>query len=426
MNKFRHLVKFGLAKRIKSKAFIISTTIICLIIIGITLIPTIINIFNNGEDRVIEIEQSLLIYNQTNDSTIFNDLEDLINISNPQSETLIFNYTETVDEVDLGQFYEESNYDGLIIIVAEASNYSIILHNKSLDGYTSNLLYNTLPEFARYRFTKVNPEFEDEIATSPLTIGVNPNESSELLEMVMGIGPIFILPVFMLIIFGVQFIGVDIIEEKSTKAIEIIISSVKPSIHFLSKITYVLLFLVIQIGLYLVAGLIGLLINSLLTGGDSWTALISQLSSLDLTGTLIILLIITIFGTLFYLILASFIASLSVNQEDYQQIQTPIMLLLMFGYFGSIFSVLSQSTILINILIYLPFVSPLMLPTAYFAGIISIWEVVLSLVVLVGSTGLLIYFLAPLYRASILSYDQSKLFKRIRNSYRFSRSNRNE
>ncbi len=75
-------------------------------------------------------------------------------------------------------------------------------------------------------------------------------------EIISGLSSVFTLPLFLILTFGIQFVGVDIIEEKSSKAIETIISSVKASIHFLSKIIASLIFILIQSILLVIYGLI--------------------------------------------------------------------------------------------------------------------------------------------------------------------------
>ena len=64
----------------------------------------------------------------------------------------------------------------------------------------------------------------------------NPEESM----MISSLMSFLALPMFLLVIMATQFVGVDIIEEKSTKAIETIISSVPANIHFYSKLFQVL------------------------------------------------------------------------------------------------------------------------------------------------------------------------------------------
>lgn len=424
MNKFKHLVKYGLFKRIKSKAFLIANIVIGIIVLGVIVVPTIIQLLDKSESTPdVEVVTNLVLVNETSNNTIISSLTNIIDSNNTNSELIIFNYTEK-DSLDIDNFYEsEDEFDGAIIISENNNVYSLIVENKSIDPSIIPFFQLLLPELNRYEFLKDNNEYADQITNSIVEFRTAPSGESEFLDMVLlTIGPLFIVPVLLLIILGVQYVGVDIIEEKSSKAIEVIISSVQPIIHFLSKIIYVLLFLLIQIGIIFGVAMIGLLLNTIITGSSGLAEISALFGDVDIMGTIIIMLISSVLGTVLYLVLASFIASLSVNQEDFQQVQTPLMMIIMFGYLGAIFATLSNAQTLIMVLSYIPFTSPFILPIAYLSGGVGILEIIISLIILTITIGLVAYIFAPLYRASILNYDQSKLWKRIKNSFKNAKS----
>ena len=143
---------------------------------------------------------------------------------------------------------------------------------------------------------------------------------------------ILILPMFMLVILATQFIGVDIIEEKSTKAIETIISSVPSNIHFFSKIISSVLFVIIQGLLVLAYGAIGVLVSRLFSSTGAMSGTLPDGSTINLLQyvaellpnwpvVIVVSLLFMVIGTLLFLVIAALFASMTVTQEDYQQFQ---------------------------------------------------------------------------------------------------------
>src|SRR5690606_25614868 len=196
--------------------------------------------------------------------------------------------------------------------------------------------------------------------------------------------------------------------------------SVPPKTHFLSKIISISLFQFLQLFLYCVYGVIGVLINELIAktaapGMGSWEQIMSELD-VNAIPVLLLVFVSALLGATIYSVLGAFIASLAINQEDYQQIQTPVMMLLMVAYFGSIFAGAFQSKEILLVFAYIPFFSPLVLPVMLAMGFLNWFEITIGLGILIGSILLIMLLVSPLYRASILSYDQSSLFKRIKNT----------
>ena len=424
MKKFKFLFTFGLKKRIKTKSFLVSNIIVGLIIIGITLLPTIISQFQSDETPL-EINDVVWVIDNSGQTSVTN-LEQLfieqfeLNLLGETINSTEFIILPAGTTFNVDDFFNEIDVNGAIVIVSNPNGgLAARIYNNSLDDLTRFALINSAVELNRIIYNELNPGGLD-INNAPIIIETNPDNDEGLLDaLAMGIGPLLAVPLFILITFGIQFIGTDIIEEKSTKAIEVIIASVKPQTHFLSKISSVLAFLVIQLLLYVVYGAIGIGINSLLApigGGGDWAAILGPMLDLVLP-TLLVALLSTIVGIILFLVLGAFIASLAINQEDYQQIQTPIMMILMIGYFVTIFSAQLGDTV-VRILAYIPIISPILLPSAFLMGVIGWVDVVISLLILLGTAGAVIFFLAPAYRVSILSYDQSKITKRIINSFK--------
>ena len=433
MKKFKFLFIQGIEKRVKTKAFVISNIIMAIVLIAVSLIPTFVSMFDSGnalpEEKIVAgdiyyIDQTT----QTSDVfTIFLDYtKEQANLLEARWESEAQIYTE-----DPSTYYSNIEHKNSILIVFKETNGHITVDYYS---YAENSLLDMLAkqsilELNRLIYLQNNTDVDlSDIANTPIT--QVPNEEAIANEVQSAINSsissILIIPLFILVTMGIQFIGTDIIEEKSTKAIEVIIASVPPKTHFFAKITSTISFLGLQLLLYIIYGLVGVLLNNIIlgsNGGGSWTALLGDSTSL-VGMTVLIALVVSLVGTLLYLVISAFFASVAVNQEDFQQVQSPMMIVLMIGYFASIFANAANSATLIRVLSYIPFTSPMVTAGAYFSGHIYGWEVIISVVILLITVFLVALILAPIYRASILSYDEGKLFKRIKKIIKSSKTNK--
>ena len=264
------------------------------------------------------------------------------------------------------------------------------------------------------------------------------NKDDEFMELVGAIAVIaFILPIFMLLTLVVQVIGAEINEEKTSRGMEIIISSVSPEVHFLSKLIASNVFAILQgflLGLYaFIGGVIRVLTSSGLSEAVSTTAseldagsigqvneYIRMLIKSDVMSRLndgipcIILLIILSFVG--YSLFIGILASITTSMEDYNQIQTPVMIFLMAGYFLAIYGTLFDGSLFITIMSFIPFISGILAPVSYIMGNISYLGLFISTLIQ-GFTCFILYkYGLKVYKVGILNYSSSKLWTKIFNA----------
>ena len=402
MKKLKFLIIYGLKKRVFKKSFLISNVIIGLLTILIINLPTIIGLFNNEEDAFVNIayvvDETSLVYVNQLEETLNQGLEEDVFIFSSQLEGL----KET--------FFDQTEYDILLILQSSEGRLNLELYRfettydtvitqtiQFLDVYSQNQAY--LPPLLE---TYLPEDYEDPVIN----------------EIISGISSVFTLPLFLIMTFGIQFVGVDIIEEKSSKAIETIISSVRANIHFLSKIIASLIFITIQSLLLIMYGLIGTFIGN-------QSSNVTGVSTASLTevfveyfpnwqGILIVSALFIFVGALLYLVIAALTAAISTTQEDYQTFQGPIMIMLVIGFYISIFASAAGGDTILRISSFIPFFAPMTAPVAFASGLLTPLEVMLALIVLMISTVIVIFLVTPIYKVAILSYEQTKLFKRLK------------
>ena len=232
------------------------------------------------------------------------------------------------------------------------------------------------------------------------------------------------LPLFMLIMFLVQMIGAEVNEEKTTKSMEIIISNVSPKIHFMSKVISANVFVILQGLLLIIFVFIGIIIKFLTSGGNIVGALDGEMldfvNSINLSGimntigymipVMIVMMLLTFVA---YSLLAGILDSMTTNQEDFQQLQTPIVVVSLIGYYLSIMAGLFKGSIFIRVMSYIPFVSSMLAPSLYVMGEITLFDLLGSILLLILVIYLLIKYGLRIYKVGILNYSQTGLWKKI-------------
>ena len=423
MNKLGFLTKYSLGKKIKSKWFIVVNIIILLVISALINMDSIIKLFggdfNNNEE--------ILVIDNIGVLETFKDIY-AINNEYLKSETKysIEEYKEGYDSA----IEEIKDTDKILIVIdKDETNYitSKLITNSSMDTITYTIISNTLDSVKReevlksYNITKeMYEKIESKVEVERIILDSENTDDNMLTNLVV---TIITMPFFFLTVYLVQMIGAEINEEKSTKSMEIIISNVSAKTHFISKIISSNVFVLIQGALLIIYCIIGIIIRYFVSGSIinslpvELTTLGSTLSSSGIMDNIkialplmLLLLIITLFA---YSIVSGVLASVTTNMEDYQQIQTPIVLILLAGFYLSSLASIFKGSIFIKVASYLPFISSLLAPTMYALGEFSLFDMLISILLMVVTILLLMKYGFRIYKVGILNYSDNNLWKKI-------------
>ena len=423
-NKLFFLSKMSLEKKIKTKWFLIANLIFAVLIVGLINIDSVIKVFGGDFNET----QEILVIDEMN---TFDELK--------TSYLMYQKYVSDYDDVtftkydksyDEGEKEVKDNDKVLLVITSDDENYlkAKIISNQSLSKITSTLLSSALTSVKSEALLKeynISSEMYQKINSGiDIENVVLDEENSEDNLAVASVMQILMLPIFMLIMFLVQMIGAEVNEEKSTKSMEIIISNVSPKIHFMSKVISSNLFVIIQGLLLIVYVVIGVVLRYILCGGSLMgefdseiTNVVSSLSLAGVTNTLSymipIILIMMLLTFVAYSLLAGILASMTTNQEDFQQLQTPIVVVSLIGYYLSIMAGLFKGSTFIRIMSYIPFVSSMLAPSLYVMGEITLFDLLGSILLLILVIYLLIKYGLRIYKVGILNYSQTGLWKKM-------------
>lgn len=435
-SKLNFLINVSLKKKIKSKWFLIANIVIALLTIGIINIDSIITFFGGDFDSKTKIyvvdntnnlADSFKINLEYYENTLYGN-EDIYEIilSDESKETIKKKILDEENSSLIIEFNKENDkVTSKLISLSTIDSYDYQLINSAVNSTISLYNLNSL-ELTEEEYKKLTEVvvLEREILDNEVT------SESENVEMIMTtVFPILILPFFMLTIFLVQLIGSEVNDEKSTRSMEIIISNVSPQTHFTAKIISNNLFIILQVILVVLYAAIGLFLRKLI-GGDTIIngvasevgLAIKSLSNGIFSDKFILILVFTIILMLLtfiaYSLLAGILASMSTNAEDYQQVQVPIVIVLLLGYYLSIMAGMFKGATFIKILSFVPFISAILSPSLLVMGQIGLIEIIISVALMIITIYLLVKYGLRIYKVGILNYSSTGIWKKMLKSLR--------
>lgn len=431
-NKLKFLIKQSLKKKIGTKWFKAVNIILCILIVAMANIDRLITAFGGdfNKDTTVYVKDNVGVYDYL--EPLFNEttktVEDLKNYKVEKTDKSLKELKKNIKDTD--NIIVEINSSDINYISSTITTYD------ALDTISYQLLSNVLNQTKEAFVIEKLGLTENEIIALKSNIEItkkttNPdlNDNAKAKDIISsGLIILFIVPFFIFITLLVQMLGAEINEEKSTKSMEIIISNVPPKYHFIAKISASSLFVIIQGALLfsyailamLARNLIGLLFGSGIVSSDVSKYLKDIINLLKDSGIIDLLIkglpfiiLLFIVNILAYAIIAGVLASMTTNIEDYQQLQSPIMIIMMMGYFIAIMASTFDGSIFIKIVSFIPLLSALVAPVIYLLGQTTIIELIISLIICMITVAILYIYGLKIYKVGILNYSSSDLWKKM-------------
>lgn len=419
MKHLKIIIEREYLNKIRNKSFIIMTFVSPLIVVAFALIIgflTDVNSKSNAKDILILDESGLF-------STTFSD-----------TETIHYEYLKdkTLQEAR-AEVLETSKY-GLLYIpkeeTAQKAFYSEESPSLSLVNELTGALEKTL---FQYNLTQKGiDKAEIDSARTKITLQMENftgEKTSEFDNMMkIAIGGVAGYLIFMFIIIYGNMIMRSVIEEKTNRIVEIIISSVKPFQLMLGKIIGTSLAGLTQFAIWLVIGGVLFALAPSLFQVDTPTAtqamaateshseisnIIAALYHFPFLETSGVFLLFFVGGYLLYSSLYAMVGAMVDNETDTQQFMMPILIPLMLAFYVGMFSVIEEPHGTISVVFsYIPLTSPVVMLMRIPFGV-AWWEVLISLLLLYITFFLVIKIASKIYRIGILMYGKKPTYKEV-------------
>ena len=399
--------------QVKKKSFIILTL----------LTPLLIIVFGGVVSLMFQANETQMQISVIDKSGLFKDkLKSDQNIryvfSSEETEKSLIKALETTEEMNSVMIIPKKD-------IHELENSIEVLTNKNLSNEARKNIAGNISEIIKAE--KINALGISTAQIEDLNKGVNlhvvnilekeKKQDSFLVGVKSGLSIFLMYCVFTFIMmYGIRVMR-SVLEEKNNRVVEILISSVKPFELMMGKILGVTGVALVQFGVWVV-----MIFASVMTLGSSNVGMVSgvaevqmvlsALSQINYGLILFVFVIYFLLGYLFYSAMYAAIGSAVDNETETQQFTLFAILPMMLGFYGSITIMNNPDGPMSFWLSMIPFTSPIAM-LARIPFDVPVWELVLSIVILLVSTLGMVFIASKIYRVGILMYGNKVTLKEL-------------
>lgn len=405
MQQFFTVFKYEFKKIVLSKGYLISTGIMAIILAGVFFLPQLISdlkLFKSDDNTPVALIKTDYQNSETLIQTIHATLPDYeVKLTDKSTEEA---KQEVVD--DKAKFFIEANHD-----LTEVTEYSKIGFSdasirevQSIDAIVKNLRQSDLlaeQNLAPSAIAKVlNPDVKINLET------VNKNGSASVIYTF-----VLIYALYMAITFYGSHVMNSVVTEKTSRAMEVLATSVKPNALLFGKIISTSLAGLIQIAAIIIEAFICVKISSVNNPDFPVNQIISNIP----TQILVYMLIFFLLGFLIYSFLYGAFASTVSKIDELSSAVMPVQIIIVFTFIVTMSAINSGNadTPFNVFLSYFPFTAPMMMFTRAIISNVSTLEIILSILVLIVSTYFIGWLSARIYRVGILMYGEKPNFIKL-------------
>jgi len=428
MSKIGLIIKREFVAKVRNKSFIVMTFLSPLLFVGIAVFVGYLSSMKADKKTIAIHDESGMFTKEFNSDAEYNYL-DLSNVA----------ITILKDSI------VSENYEGLLIIPKENNNK--VLENQI--QYISNdspsvSFIEDVQDIISHKLTQENyiKSGLDTLAikNANAVVDIKLSKASGeaalkgLNEIKIAIGGAFGYLIMMFIVIYGNMVMRSVIEEKVSRIIEVIISSVKPFQLMMGKIIGTSLAGILQFMIWAILGLSAMLVLSSIFGvhmgastgierqaiqtaqsqmGDTMQLYIAELWNLPIATILISFIIYFVGG---YFLYSSFYASIGAavdNETDSQQFLLPIIMPLILGVYIGFFTVMNDPHgTIATVFSMIPLTSPIVMMMRIPFGV-PLWQIIVSIILLFITFFGVVWFAAKIYRVGILMYGKKPTWKEL-------------
>ncbi|WP_396146129.1 ABC transporter permease [Flavobacterium sp.] len=428
MSKLALIVKREFIAKVRNKSFIVMTFLSPLLFVGIALF---VGYLSNMKSDL----KTIAIHDETGR---------FVNEFKSDKEYKYLNLSK-VDVKVLRDSVLNESYEGLLVIPNNSQNDSLQYQVQYISNDSPSIVYiSELEDVITKKMTAENFQrvgldtIKINKAKADVSIQLNKASGETALkglnEIKIFIGGAFGYLIMMFIIIYGNMVMRSVIEEKTSRIIEVIISSVKPFQLMMGKIIGTSLAGILQFLIWAILGLAAMFVMTTVFGAQMGASTDAQTQALQAAQNqmggelqlylneilnLPIVTILTCFIIYFiggYFLYSSFYASIGAavdNETDSQQFLMPIIMPLILGVYIGFFTVVNDPHgTVATVFSMVPLTSPIVMMMRIPFGV-PLWQIVLSITILFGTFFGVVWFASKIYRVGILMYGKKPTWKEL-------------
>jgi ABC-2 type transport system permease protein len=428
MSKLSLIIKREFIAKVRNKSFIVMTFLSPLLFVGIGVFVGYLSTMKADKKTIAIHDETGLFANEFKS----NEEYSYLNLSN-------------IDVNVLKDSIINENYEGLLFIPKTENNKELQKKIEYISNDSPSVIFvQSIERKINHKLTKDNyvKAGLDTLAITKANADVSIKLSKAsgeaalkgLNEMKIAIGGAFGYLIMMFIVIYGNMVMRSVIEEKVSRIIEVIISSVKPFQLMMGKIIGTSLAGILQFLIWALLGLTAMFILSTFFGvqmgatsgvqdqaiqaaqqemGGTMQMYIKEIWNLPIA-TIIISFIFYFIGG--YFLYSSFYASIGAavdNETDSQQFLLPIIMPLILGVYIGFFTVINDPHgTVATVFSMIPLTSPIVMMMRIPFGV-PLWQIAVSMVLLFGTFFLVVWFASKIYRVGILMYGKKPTWKEL-------------
>ena len=392
MNQFLKVLKFELTNYFKNKSWIITTVVICLLsIVGLS-IPTLIdfdNIFGSHESN-----DEKIVYALVDKNNIIED-KDILTSVFENSEWKIVNNTEDIKNLINNE--EEKVEAGFVI--NSPTDYSYYVANSSFTDSNEEKFSSILSTIYRTNYLEsknLNAAEIESIYNTPINSNVEILGKDSVSNYFYSYALIFI--IYMLIIMYGQLIAVSVTTEKSNRSIEVLVTSTSTNSLIFGKVIAGAIASIVQVGAIIGSALITYKLSS-----SSWEGALDRFLNIP-AEVLITFAVFGILGFLLYSFIFGALGALVSKTEDISKSAGPLTFIFVIAFVLTFAGMYNVDGIMMKVLSYVPFSSCIAMFVRVAMGTVSYFEIIISAIISILTTGIVGVLAAKIYRLGTLRY----------------------
>ncbi|RNA68692.1 ABC transporter permease [Alteribacter keqinensis] len=413
MNKFFIILFHTFFSKLKSKSFIISTIITAVIVAGIANID---RIFEAFEDRGGETEV-VGVYDEEDEyiSLLQEHLE-------PFSDQVMLTPL-TGSEQDGMERLDNGEIDGLLSLTTGSDEMPDAVYraktvvNERAPQIIEQALQQVKVEVATARLGLDESTVEGIYA--PVSFQTEATSDTarseeELTQTRFLVNALVVVIYFSVLAYG-NMIAMEVATEKSSRVMEILVSSVSPVKQMFAKIFGIGLLGIVQYMLIILIGYLSM------RGSMESDGMIGDMFSGVPVVLMLYALVFFLLGYLFYATISAVLGSLVSRTEEVNIVITPLTLIVVVAFLISMFGLNAPESAIITVTSYIPFFTPMVMFLRVGMLQLPFWEIALGITVMVASIVLFAIIGARIYKGGVLMYGKVSSLKDIKQALALSK-----
>lgn len=398
MNKFLTVLKYELKEYLSNKSFLVITILLAVLGASALFLPRFVDMSGITGVVIVEHEEKVSEKDEKANTFLYLDqtqmlTEELLTAMLPDKT---WKKAQSVDEV---RNMVEEREAGAGFVITGLTSYDYYVYNKGMMDENQLAFDQVMKQLNRIQYCAQNGlDFAEIAAMMDVPIEVNETVLNKDTGSNFWYCYMLVIVVFMLIVLYGQMIAVAVTNEKSNRAIEVLVTSTTSNSLLFGKVIAGAIAGLGQVALILASVLISYSVNREVWGG--------QLDMvLDIPGEVI--LVFATFGMggyLFYAFLYGAMGALVSKTEDISKSTGGLMMVIMVVYMFSLMQLTNVDGTIIKVLSFLPVSSYSTMFARIAMGTVAPWEIILSFVILVVSIFVVGILGAKLYRMGTLRY----------------------